>query len=109
MLGAIIQKKPIKTSMNFSDSVSESFRTEVTKKGGFLEQLYKDYGVTDPEKQVFYQARVYTKNLGNPLLKELSESTKPVGSLKVLANKINTIEAIPDLVIVDKEDRKSVV
>ena len=103
MLGAIIKNKPVKKATTFSDSVSESFRTEVTKKGGFLEQLYKDYGVTDPEKQVFYQARVYTKNLGNPLLKELSESTKPVGSLKVLANKINTIEAIPDLVIVDKD------
>lgn len=103
MIGALIEAKPIPTPKTFSTEVATNLRTELTGEHGFIQSLYDKYGVTDPDKQVFYQAQMFTQNFGNALIKELSESKKPVGALKRLANEINTIEAIPDLLIIDKD------
>ena len=101
VVDSIIQGNTIPAMTTVSAEVATNFRNEITKVGGFLDKLYKRYHVTDPKKQVFCQATVFTKFLGNPLKKELAASTKPVGSLKKAANEVNTIEAIPDLVIID--------
>ena len=101
VVDALIQGKSVPAMTTVSENVAISLRNEITKQNGFLDKLYRRYNVTDPKKQVFCQCRVFTQSLGNPLTKELAQSAKQLNKAGIIANQVNTVEAIPDLIIID--------